>query len=197
MPSLTKRDIDLILKTFNIENKFSTFIETGTYHGNTVYGLSNFFEKIYTVEYSKEIYNNLMKRKNPPNIEFYNSDSNAFLKKILPDLNDKTKDYELLFFLDAHWAGISTGFFEKDCPLLDELNTIKDIYKKKKLVIIDDYNKFGVIKSKEHHKNEEHKRIFGPNGKIEDWSDITLENVLKCFNDTEYKIINNRLILNV
>ena len=73
MPSLTKKDIDLILKSFNIENKISTFIETGTYFGETVYRLSKSFEKLYTVEYSEEIYNSLMKNINPPNIKFYNS----------------------------------------------------------------------------------------------------------------------------
>ena len=60
---------------------------------------------------------------------------------------------------------------------------------------MDDFNKFGVVRQKEHYKDERHTKVFGKNGKIEDWKEITLENVLELLDTEEYKIVKERLII--
>lgn len=52
---------------------------------------------------------------------------------------------------------------KKDCLLIEECITIDELYKSDKaLILIDDY------------------RLFGTNI-AEDWTDITLENIISCF----------------
>jgi hypothetical protein len=198
MPSLNRDELTKIISFFPKFKNAKIFIETGTYKGETIIALSKYFKKLYTVEFKKEFYDTLIKASHPKNIKFYNNKSTAFLKNILPNLIEYFDEENIIFFLDAHWAGIDTGFSGKDCPLLDEL-TIINKFCNKALIIIDDYNKFGIKKQKYHHKNLQHKLLFGISGKIEDWSEITLKNVLSCFNNRtiNYNIIGNRLIVEV
>lgn len=193
MRSLTIEDYNEIITFYPDFKTAKIFVETGTFKGETVKNMSNIFNAIYTVEYSKQLYLELMKNNLPKNINLYNDNSEKFLSDILQKLE---KNESIIFFLDAHWAGIDTGFYNEDCPLLKELKIIKKNCKNA-LIIMDDFNKFGVVRRKEHYTDKRHVEKFGKNGKIEDWKDITLENVLKILNCEEYKIVKERLIIKI
>ncbi len=101
-------------------NSIKTFVETGTYLGNTSLWAANLFEKVITVEFSKSIYEETKNRlKSTKNIEPLFGDSRQLLPQIVPKLNTPT-----LFWLDGHWSGDNTSGNENQCPLIDELNAI-------------------------------------------------------------------------
>lgn len=192
MRSLTSEDFLEIIEKYHQFQDCETFIETGTYKGATIKNLLSNFKNLYTVEYSRKLYKDLLKEKFPNKVKLYNNNSEDFLKELLPTLTDK----KLIFFLDAHWAGIETGFYKEDCPLLKELKIIKGNCKNA-LIIMDDFNKFGIVKKKEHYKDQRHIKVFGKNGKIEDWTETTLENVLNVLDTKDYKILKERLIIKI
>ena len=190
MRSLTIEEIHELYEIFPTFKDYDTFIETGTYKGGTIFAMAPYYNVLHSVEYKKELYDDLVSKNVPQNIHLYNDNSVDFLKKLLPTI----KDEKIVFFLDAHWAGINTGFFKNDCPLLEELQIIKNTCNIPFLLIIDDYNKFGVVRQKQHYLDERHKRVFGEQGKIESWKNITLENVTKIVGNN-FLIKNNRLII--
>lgn len=190
MRSLTSDDYLEIIEKYPCFQDCDTFIETGTYKGATIKNLLSNFKNLHTVEYSEKLYKDLLKENFPDKVKLYNNNSEDFLKKLLSILNES----KLIFFLDAHWAGIETGFYKEDCPLLKELKIIKENCKNA-LIIMDDFNKFGVVKQKDHYKDHRHVKVFGKNGKIEDWRETTLENVLKLLDTKDYKVLKERLII--
>lgn len=110
-----------------------TLIETGTYLGEMVYAQKDFFDKIISIEISKELFQSAKKRfKRFKNIEFINGDSGEILKKIVQYFNTPC-----LFWLDGHYSGGNTGKGEKDTPIIDELEAILST-EIKHTVLIDD-----------------------------------------------------------
>lgn len=84
-----------------LKNKFNIniAIETGTLGGETTEWLSKNFEKVFTVEYNSNNYNNcLEKLKNISNIKLNLGDSVIFIK----DIVKKHSNDMCLFYLDAH-----------------------------------------------------------------------------------------------
>lgn len=113
------KDITLFLKQkFNITH----FIETGTFHGGTAVWASEEFERVKTIEFSKQIY---LTTKNKfdsiKNVEFIYGDSRIELKRIVDSL-----DLQALFWLDAHWCGLNSYGENDQCPLLEELSLLTE-----------------------------------------------------------------------
>lgn len=109
-------NIILLMKdSFNIVS----FIETGTYKGDTAIWASKYFKNVMTIENSKIFYDEIVKNKNPDNIEFLFGDSNEILKQIVPKLGKSA-----IFWLDAHWCGGDSFGEKSQCPLIQELDTI-------------------------------------------------------------------------
>ena len=102
-------------------------------------------------------------------------DTSIVLKQLLNNINIRNS---CIFFLDAHYSSGDTGKGLLDVPLLEELNIINTNYKKKGIIIIDDYN------------------LFGTKGN-EDWSNITIDKIFPIFNTTlqNFYVENKRLIL--
>lgn len=119
----------------------NTFIETGTYAGNTAVWASKYFKKVYTIEASKTIYSDTRKRhKNIVNIKFILGKSEKEIKKIIGNEN-LHKDKPLLFWLDAHFSSGGTYGKSNECPLKNEIKAI-NLYKNKSYIIIDDARLF-------------------------------------------------------
>lgn len=148
---------------------FDTFIESGTLTGNTTLEMSNYFQRVHTVELSEYYFNEFQKvlGNNNETITSHLGDSSKVVPDILKTLTNKNN---CIFFLDGHWSSGDTGRGEKDCPLIEECLGIDKNYKAEKgIIIIDDY------------------RLFGT--KInEDWLEITKESILKTFN--KFKVTN-------
>ncbi len=115
------------------------FVETGTFEGDTIENVKDLFSEIYSVELSEEYYNKVRNRFESHNsIHLYLDSAEKFLKKIRPTLKEKS----VLYWLDAHWCVADKTAGEKSqCPLLDELISIKSL-NKKSIIIIDDARLF-------------------------------------------------------
>lgn len=117
----------------------SIFLETGTYRGDTAKSMSNYFEKVYTIEKSEYMYN-IAKEvlKGYKNVELLKGDSRDILPKILYSCANN-----ILFWLDAHWSGGKTWGEGDECPLLKELQVIFAKCKRKNYaILIDDARLF-------------------------------------------------------
>ena len=138
MPAIDNNFILLIKKNLNVIITYPNFIETGTWKGDTIFGLEPYFNKLYTIEIKKELYENVKNKYNGNKINFILGDSSAELINIC-----KLLDGNSIFFLDGHWSAGDTGKGEKDCPLYEELRGILINCKYENIIIIDDVRLFG------------------------------------------------------
>lgn len=158
MTSLTKDELNEIIDLSPFENDmFNTFIETGTYRGETIFTMEPFFDTLHTIEIKKEFYENCRANYKGNKITFHLGDSSNILPKILPDIQGN-----VVFFLDGHWSSKDTGRGSKDVPLFEELKAINLLLHGKAILVIDDYRLFG------RHPNA----IFKFKYHTEDWKEI-------------------------
>lgn len=141
------------LCSFKIED-FKVFVETGTLNGGTILPMSEHFDNLFTIELSDFYYNNFNKKNyNKEKIKSILGDSSKIFPELLQTINKNT-----IFFLDGHYSSDNTAKGEKDCPLIEEIQSINDFFKNEAIIIIDDL------------------RLF--NTKLqEDWTYITKESV--------------------
>lgn len=127
-------DFILQLKAkFDIEE----FVETGTYKGHTSIWASKNFKSVKTIENSGIIFAKTSKKlASHQNIECLFGNSAEVIKKVA----DKSKVQ--LFWLDAHWCGGDTFGTDDECPLIEELETIKAMAHSKSIILIDDARLF-------------------------------------------------------
>ncbi len=121
-------------KRFQID----TFIETGTYLGQTIDDLEETFDKIYSVELDKVLYQNAKKMfsKNR-NIEIIQGNSAVILPKLIKHLKEHS-----LFWLDAHYSGGITTKGSKESPILGELKAISKSKIRGHIILVDDAREF-------------------------------------------------------
>jgi len=101
-------------------SKINILVETGTYLGDMVWAQKDYFQKIYSIELSEELFLKAKKRfKNKINVELIQGDSSEKISEILNKIN-----MPVLFWLDGHYSGGITAKGNKVCPLYDELTHI-------------------------------------------------------------------------
>jgi hypothetical protein len=111
----------------------STFVETGTFFGNTASWASSQFKKVITVERSESIFNKAVETYgHVQNIEFRLGDSVTELSKLIPTLKESS-----IFWLDSHWSGGETYGQDDECPLIEELKIFRSASSKHVLMIDD------------------------------------------------------------
>lgn len=164
MASLTPEVVSSFFNELNQDqNDYEVFIESGTKGGTTIINLVSSFKVLHTIELSENYYNffdTIKKEQNYTNVVNHLGATENLMTGILESLNSNDR---VVFWLDGHWSSFDTARGEKDCPLLDECLIIDSTYKSDKAVIlIDDF------------------RLFGTN-MAEDWSDVTMKNVISCF----------------
>jgi len=169
MPSL---DHDFLLKLKDNYKNYSTFIETGSYKGETIFAMEQYFDTLITIEVKEELYNNLLTNYNNNKIKFINGDSVEVFNYLFKYVNDKC-----IFFLDGHYSSGITSFKNKTVPLLDEINLINTNFKNEGIIIIDDV------------------RLFGKKLGNEDWSEINKDKIFEILFDriTEYYYLESDL----
>jgi len=113
------------------------FFETGTFRGKTVRRLAGVFEKLITVEGSKEIFESAKSQLSGyHNIVNVYGDSVGALQAIVPKIN-----VPIVFWLDAHFSGGATHGREDECNVLDELATINQSLGEH-IILVDDARLF-------------------------------------------------------
>jgi hypothetical protein len=159
MPALTINIIHNVISRYPIKLNFNTFLETGTFHGLTIFNMESFFTKLHTIELKKEFYENTRNKYKGNKISFYHGDSSKLVAEIVKNITNPT-----IFWLDGHYSSGNTAKGSKDVPLIEEIKGIYNNFKCSGILIIDDF------------------RLFGSN-QNEDWSNITLGNVLDTIGD--------------
>jgi hypothetical protein len=115
------------------------FVETGTFHGDTVEAMRELFARIISVELDTELHQqNVDRFRGYRHIELIRGDSGQVLERILPLIGEPA-----LFWLDGHYSGVGTARGETDTPVLKELGHILTDSAFCHVVIIDDARCFG------------------------------------------------------
>jgi len=170
--SINIKEINSVWKEYPKYSSIKCFIETGTYKGGTIFHMSSFFDRLYTIELFEKHYKNAIinaNKKNINNIKFYFGDSSIILGSLSAEIKEPS-----VFFLDGHFCGSNSRSVsaKNSFPLFQELKAINDTRSYEDMIIIDDYRLFG--------KKIENKDL--------DWTNVTKENILNCFSDEKILI---------
>ena len=102
------------------QNVISTFVETGTYQGDTTLWAAKHFGRVITIEAAESLFvKSKQKLSRQSNVECLCGDSGELLRELAFDT-----DETVLFWLDAHWSCGETFGENHECPLVDELDAI-------------------------------------------------------------------------
>lgn len=115
-----------------IEDGYTTFIETGSYLGETALEASHDFDFVYTLEAADKYYKLAEATcAEAPNVTCVHGASQDMLRQVITECGKN----KILFWLDAHYSGGET--FENACPLLQELDLINELCEEP-VVFVDD-----------------------------------------------------------
>jgi hypothetical protein len=121
-------------KKYNID----TFIETGTYLGDTVESTKHLFKNIYSIEIGRKLANRAKTRFiHDKGVTILCGDSGLVLPKLLKGIKSKA-----VFWLDAHYSKGISAKGNKNTPVMDEIHAIVKYWKKGNIVLIDDARLF-------------------------------------------------------
>jgi hypothetical protein len=111
----------------------ATFVETGTLAGATVATVADLFDRCFTIELSRELWERASAAlANKENVSCLWGDSAVVLPEVLLQIEGPA-----LFWLDAHASGGDTTHSGRD-PIFDELSAIYAHPVKRHVVLIDD-----------------------------------------------------------
>ena len=117
-------------------SSIATWIETGTFLGDTTALLAATGNQVYTIEPGESLYSRAVKRfENSRHVHVINDLSENVLPKLLPTLSGNVN-----FWLDGHFSSGITHQGPLDTPLVEELQAISDNIKifDQVAVIVDD-----------------------------------------------------------
>jgi hypothetical protein len=121
---------DLIKYTSN-----KVFVETGSYCGDGIQlAIDCGFNNIHSIELSEKHFKHCINRfKDNSNIKIHRGDSSKVLFGVIENINEN-----ITFWLDGHYSCGDTALGDKICPLLEELELIKNHHIKTHTILIDD-----------------------------------------------------------
>jgi hypothetical protein len=135
-PYLIKRSM---LKAEILRLKAKSFVETGTYMGDTIWALADSCERLISIEVQPVLADIASGRfRNVSQVEIITGDSATELNRVVDDL-----DGPILFWLDGHYSAGMTGRGIRDCPIFEELAAIARISDRIFSIMIDDARCFG------------------------------------------------------
>lgn len=115
-----------------------TFVETGTYLGETTAALAKHVDRVITVELSSDLAARARARfADDPKITVLEGDSGSLLSSILEDLREPA-----LFWLDGHYSEGITARGGEDTPIRSELRAILRHEVRDHAVLVDDAREF-------------------------------------------------------
>lgn len=120
-------------------NGARTFIETGTYLGDTISAMREIFEKVYSIELSEDFHRQAVER-------FAGDEKITLLlgnsTERLQDAARLAADPDAIFWLDAHWSGGNTARATENTPIVNELKIIQSQHLERSIIMIDDLRYF-------------------------------------------------------
>jgi hypothetical protein len=134
-----------ILKEYQGKYKLRTFVETGTFMGDTVDYFKDQFSEVISIELAADLAQKAKKRfDGVKNVTIIQGDSAQVLKKIV-----KNRKEPILFWLDGHYSSeffvgdvfIKTAKTDVDTPVVDELKTILEC-NTDHIILVDDARLF-------------------------------------------------------
>ncbi len=126
------------LEQFKTLFGIDTFIETGTYLGNTAEEASKIFAEIHTIELQAEFYSLAKKRfSHDSHVSVYWGDSGEYLNQLVLAISSR-----IFFYLDGHYSGEGTAMGREQTPILRELEAIAEAKKPDSVILIDDIRFF-------------------------------------------------------
>lgn len=115
------------------------FVETGTFRGDMVDAMKSDFDRLYSIELSRELFERARHRfRSYDNVKLIHGDSGVQIARVLAEIEEPT-----LFWLDGHYSAGETARGEQDTPIMQELQHIFDAPDYGHVVIIDDARCFG------------------------------------------------------
>jgi hypothetical protein len=109
-----------VLLRSNLPN--ATWVETGTYLGDTCDFLSKIAARVYSTEPGPELYTKAKERfQKVAHVSIHNEISETFLPSLLPTLSGN-----VCFWLDGHYSAGVTFAGPNDTPLREELKAIEN-----------------------------------------------------------------------
>ena len=124
--------------------KNATWVETGTYRGDTTHLLSQDSKFVYSIEPEAKLFEAASARfANIANVEIIKGTSEYMFPTLLPELQGDCN-----FWLDGHFSGGSTFQGAQDTPIVEELKAIADNMQNftKLAVLVDDIRCFDPTK---------------------------------------------------
>lgn len=133
------------LKMLHSNTHASSFIETGTCYGFTTALADSIFNSqknksahVHSIELSETLFSKAQEKfKNNKNVCLHQGDTVQILPSIL-----KTIESKPIIFLDAHFSMGDTAQGQKNTPIIDELDIIKQSKWNDAILIIDDIRMF-------------------------------------------------------
>ncbi len=131
IPHLVKQ---LAVKNLAKKCGIRVFIETGTFLGDMVAAVTNDFERIYSMEFSEDLFNRAAKKfEGHHHVTILHGESS----QIMPDLL-RHIDVPCLFWLDGHYSSGDSEKGKREATILKELKQIFNHPIKNHVILIDD-----------------------------------------------------------
>jgi hypothetical protein len=119
--------------------KTKVFIETGTFMGDTTWAMSEYFDKLYTIEIDNKLFSMAVERfKDISKIKVVNGDGGTTLPIVLSNIQS---DEVCLFWLDGHYSGSITGKGDSNTPILKEIESVYN-HNINHIILVDDARLF-------------------------------------------------------
>jgi hypothetical protein len=126
------------LKKWQTMTGHRLFVETGTFLGETTLAMADLFERCWTVEIDKALFEQAAaKFATRSNIKALHGDSETLIVDILKEI-----DAPAIFWLDGHYSHANTGRGTSDTPIVNELAKIFEHPIKRHVILIDDARDF-------------------------------------------------------
>lgn len=128
----------LMIKDIQDKYGYNIFIETGTYMGDMVEAQKKNFEKVFSIELGKDLYERAVKRfENDKNVSILLGDSGDVLNFLIRKIDEPA-----IFWLDGHYSSGITAKGAKSCPIYEELSAIFSGKVLNHILLVDDARLF-------------------------------------------------------
>ncbi len=122
----------------------STFIETGTFKGDTIASLCQDFDKLISIELSEDLHEQARRRfASCPNVTLIKGNCASQLPRAL----DKCDGCGAFIWLDAHYSGGGTAKGARNTPIVQEVESIHRCGTGRDVIVIDDLRLFWEVRS--------------------------------------------------